>query len=266
MSLLLPPPTGNQELDYFLAQLSSNTGHTSFAPSPSPGLPGGGGSSENETAGPGGVPALGAVAYNQDHELTALDCRIPTDRNRAPGLSLNAASVGAKLNVLWFGFRTYSSWSWTPGRPIYLGENGALTQLRHKAPAYTQILGVALAPTAIYFAPQTPDSSIRERRFDFGDASPLPIGIIPAGQVVKKILIWIETAFTDPAATLTVGPTGSPADLVDIDDLLPATAGLYEVSPARPYASNTPLYLTLSPGSSSAGTGYITLLLNPFED
>lgn len=53
------------------------------------------------------------------------------DKGSAPdciGVSAGAAVDGAALAVQTSGEMTESSWSWNPGEPVYLGDNGLLTQ------------------------------------------------------------------------------------------------------------------------------------------
>jgi len=74
---------------------------------------------------------------------------------RVIGIAPVAISDTATGTVLLQGFVRDSSWSWTPGSPLYLSETaGAMT---HTAPttdgAFVQVVGVALSPVVVYINP-----------------------------------------------------------------------------------------------------------------
>lgn len=60
------------------------------------------------------------------------------------GITTNAASPGDTVTVQTSGALSDGSWSWTPG-PIYVGSNGALTQI---APVVGYLMEVARAVSA----------------------------------------------------------------------------------------------------------------------
>lgn len=78
------------------------------------------------------------------HVLTAL------------GVSLNAAGTGGSVTVVTLGELTEPSWSWTPGLPIFCGDDGALTQTEDPAWAWTRIVAVAETSTRIYVSLRDP--------------------------------------------------------------------------------------------------------------
>lgn len=68
------------------------------------------------------------------------------------GVSLGAVTDGGSLSVRAHGELIEPSWAWTPGLPLFIGLNGALTQT---APAGVQRqIGVALSATRIFLMPQ----------------------------------------------------------------------------------------------------------------
>jgi len=97
-----------------------------------------------------------------------------------------------------------------------------------------------------------------EVRFNFGDASPKAIATVPALRVVRSATITILTAFSDAASTLSLGV---PADLIAVTDNQPSVAGTYTTAPGLQYAVNTAVTLTISPGTSTQGSGLVTITL-----
>lgn len=82
----------------------------------------------------------------------------PAHALRLVGMTVGAADSGAPGTVQTFGEFEEPSWSWTPDQPVYLGKNGRLTQEPPAAPdaVFSLVVGVALAPTRIFLAPNFP--------------------------------------------------------------------------------------------------------------
>lgn len=99
------------------------------------------------------------------------------------------------------------------------------------------------------------DTGEVEVRFNFGDATPKPLVTIPANRVIKLISLVVLEPFDDPASELSI--TG----LLLTTDNLPTVAGTYTVAPGVEYALNTPLALTIVPGTSTQGSGLITIII-----
>jgi len=73
------------------------------------------------------------------------------------GLTVNAADADDELEVVLRGSVTNSSWTWTPGLPLYLSAAGVLTQTPPgSSAAWIRILGTALSATRILFNPLPP--------------------------------------------------------------------------------------------------------------
>jgi hypothetical protein len=68
------------------------------------------------------------------------------------GVTTNAAVLGGNCNVVNQGFITESSWAFTPGQNVFLGLNGALTQVTPVFPgsAFQRVIGVAVSPDTIF--------------------------------------------------------------------------------------------------------------------
>lgn len=71
------------------------------------------------------------------------------DCNSIIGITLHAASINDSIKCQTSGILINDAWNWTPSFPIFLGNNGLITQ----SPPTTGImveLGVAISSTAIY--------------------------------------------------------------------------------------------------------------------
>lgn len=65
------------------------------------------------------------------------------------GVTVTAANSGSPVQVRTIGIMTDNSWNWTKG-PIYLGSNGALTQIAPTGGLVVAQIGRALSTTIIY--------------------------------------------------------------------------------------------------------------------
>lgn len=81
------------------------------------------------------------------------DCTIAAHRTRPMWMTLAAANSGDPVSVLYTGPTTEPSWSWSPG-PVYLGVNGALTQVAPSPPSFLVCVGYATSGTTFYLDPQ----------------------------------------------------------------------------------------------------------------
>jgi hypothetical protein len=64
------------------------------------------------------------------------------------GLTLNAAAENDPIDVKTYGEVTHAGWSWTPNESIFLGANGALTQVA-PATGFSLVVGFALSATTM---------------------------------------------------------------------------------------------------------------------
>lgn len=100
--------------------------------------------------------------------------------------------------------------------------------------------------------------------FAFGDASPVTLTTAGAGKNVMLAAINIEIAFDGAGAALSIGPAGSPQQLLAQAQNNPADVARYEAHPSVSYGSATPLQLFIAPGSgASAGKGQVILQIEP---
>lgn len=75
--------------------------------------------------------------------------------NAVLGLSLNAAAIGDNVVVRFAGIAEEPSWTWTEGEPIFLGDDGVLTQTPPGIGSLIE-LGVALTATSVDVRVQEP--------------------------------------------------------------------------------------------------------------
>lgn len=101
---------------------------------------------------------------------------------------------------------------------------------------------------------------VRYVTYAFGDSSPKNIGsALPTNSRVLEVENHVTTAFTDAAATLEVGRTGAVGELQAATENNPARADAYFTTPGIDYASSTQLILTITPGTSTAGAGFVAV-------
>lgn len=136
--------------------LSPNDGaRVIVVPAPGPqGPPGGGGSETVISTGTAGSALSGhrAVTLRPDSTIAYVSNDDLGDRDVPIWITTGAANTGASVQMVTFGPMTEPTWSWTPGRPIYLGTSGALTQATPAAPAaaFLAQLGTATTPTSLF--------------------------------------------------------------------------------------------------------------------
>lgn len=79
----------------------------------------------------------------------------PASARAVLGITKNAAAEGGQVSVVIAGPVSEPSWSWTPGLPIFLGANGALTQAVPASGVVVE-LGSAVTPTSMNVRIQEP--------------------------------------------------------------------------------------------------------------
>ncbi len=121
-------------------------------------------------AGPPGADGDGAITLLASgalggHRLVAADgaggvtyasCDDPTDLPAVLGMTLHAATDGAAIALRRVGEVEESSWSWTPGQPVYLGLAGVPTQTLPPTALFGLIVGIPTSPTTLFMAPREP--------------------------------------------------------------------------------------------------------------
>lgn len=89
----------------------------------------------------------GAMVYASSDNLSTME--------GVTGITLNAASLSASVNVRTGGEVSDSGWSWTSGQDLFLGLNGVMTHTPPTA-GYALCVGWAISPTSIFLKFETP--------------------------------------------------------------------------------------------------------------
>ena len=76
--------------------------------------------------------------------------------NKVLGITTAAFTSGANTTIQLMDVMEESSWNWTPDLPIFLGDNGLLTQNEDATGIFILQIGVALTATKIYIDKQFP--------------------------------------------------------------------------------------------------------------
>ena len=98
-----------------------------------------------------------------------------------------------------------------------------------------------------------------EIAFNYGDATPKPVGTVPAGSVVTSVSLVILTGLNDTMSTISVGTNSNVSQLMATTDNTTSIAGTYTTEPAYKYITQTPLVMAISPGTSSVGNGILII-------
>lgn len=100
--------------------------------------------------------------------------------------------------------------------------------------------------------------------FHFGDASPATVFTLSDAREIVLISLQVEEAFDGVGATASLGVTGQPELLMPAVDGALGTVGIYEFSPREELDDNTPIIITIVPGSgASTGRGQLVIETSP---
>jgi len=75
---------------------------------------------------------------------------------RVAGVSIGAAVLGEPITVVSAGLIVHGGWSWTPGSPVFVGLNGALTQSLPVGAVFSRVIGQAVSATGLLVDLQPP--------------------------------------------------------------------------------------------------------------
>ena len=75
---------------------------------------------------------------------------------RVAGVSIGAAVLGDPISVVSAGLIVHGGWSWTPGSPVFVGLNGALTQSLPVGAVFSRVIGQAVSATGLLVDLQPP--------------------------------------------------------------------------------------------------------------
>lgn len=115
---------------------------------------------------------------------------------------------------------------------------------------------------AAILSPPGTGANIYSLPFDLTTVSPAVVCPLLATAYVLHTRVFISTPFDDPATTLTVGISASPAVLQTAGDNDPATAGTYISDETYPSSGLTNITLTLNPAASTVGSGVVFVLVH----
>lgn len=100
--------------------------------------------------------------------------------------------------------------------------------------------------------------------FGWGDAAATVFTPTRDG-MVTVVRIQFTEAFNDPEATVQVGVAGDPGALMPAAYNAPGTTREFENTPDLPLAEGQGVLLTIAPGTSSQGAGFLFLTFLPTE-
>ena len=93
--------------------------------------------------------------------------------------------------------------------------------------------------------------------YTFSMISPALIIAVKAGSTVESIDLNVSTPFDDPTATLEVGITGLPGEVMPSNQNDPTNVATYITNLPYLVLADTNLILTLTPNASTQGAGYV---------
>lgn len=100
----------------------------------------------------------------------------------------------------------------------------------------------------------------RKVAFDYQSGVTFNIGaLVPAGSLIKNVVIGVETAFDDVAANIQIGTSADPDMLMTIPQSELQAADTYIIDNLKALASDAQLIATLSAGISTQGAGNILI-------
>jgi hypothetical protein len=107
---------------------------------------------------PGAIALSGhKVVYVSASGVNYANSRNIATRGLAVGVTVGASSLGADATIRTRGEIIEPSWAWTPALPVFLGQDGALSQSGPAPPdLFSQIVGMAISATSIYVNIQPP--------------------------------------------------------------------------------------------------------------
>ena len=98
--------------------------------------------------------------------------------------------------------------------------------------------------------------------YHFDDATPAVLFELPLNRRVIRAIINVETVFDDVASTLSLGSLAAPEDILDAASVGPNLIGAFEAQPNTQYLVNTDVYLFINPGTSTQGSGFVSITLS----
>jgi hypothetical protein len=118
----------------------------------------GGVSSSGDLVKPAAIALSGhKVVYISSAGANYASSRDIATRGLAVGITVGASALGGNSTIRTNGEIIEPSWAWTPAQPVFLGQDGALSQSGPAPPdLFSQIVGIAISATSIYVNIQPP--------------------------------------------------------------------------------------------------------------
>lgn len=99
------------------------------------------------------------VGLDQDGTLFTPSTLQRSHMGSVVGITVNATSQGQLATVKSDGSISHAGWSWTPNEPVFLGDEGTLTQVTPPGATWLQVVGWARSATLMVVSLQPPISS-----------------------------------------------------------------------------------------------------------
>ena len=94
------------------------------------------------------------VILNNEGKVVYASSFIETHSNKILGITTHAATIDSEVAVQITDVMEELTWTWLPDLPIFLGNNGMLTQTVGETGLFILQIGVALSQTKIYIEKQ----------------------------------------------------------------------------------------------------------------
>jgi hypothetical protein len=113
---------------------------------------------------------------------------------------------------------------------------------------------IQITPTTI-----VPDTETVTVNFQYDTPSPLTLFTVKAGDIIVNCEITITESFDDNSATLAVGTVANPSLIMPTNFSKPSKApiSVFGTEENFPFTGNDTIILTITPGTSSQGEGYV---------
>lgn len=121
------------------------------------GLPGVDGEDFNLTGfAPQAISGQRVVILDENNQIFYADCSDLSRAYQIVGLTQAAIGEGESGRIITFGEFSENGWNWIPNQPLFLGENGFITQTVLPTAIFIQRIGKSLSPTKIFINLEPP--------------------------------------------------------------------------------------------------------------
>lgn len=109
----------------------------------------------------------------------------------------------------------------------------------------------------VEMAVMSKDTETIKVNFQYDTPSPLTLFTVYSGNVIANFELTIIEPFDDLSATLLAGTLGDPSKILPANFNKPSKEALYGTEENFPFSSTETVILTINPGVSTKGSGYI---------